>query len=62
MNRESKPFTITVRLTDEQRQRLDDATAFGPYSISRTDIIARGIELASLELEAMAKARKGGAA
>lgn len=57
----SKPFTITVRLTEAQRERLDAASAIGPYSISLTDIIARGIELAAIELEAMEAARKGGA-
>ena len=53
-----KPFTITVRLTEEQRKRLDNASTIGPYTVSLTDIIARGIELAALELEAIETARK----
>lgn len=61
MSRVAKPFTISVRLTEAQRQRLDAASALGPYSIPLTEIIARGIELAALELEAMEAARKGGA-
>ena len=50
----SKPYTITVRLTQEQRDRLDKACSLGPYNISLTDIITRGIELAASELEQMA--------
>lgn len=61
MSRAPKSATITVRLTPEQRDRLDRAASFGPYSVSLTDIIARGIELAAQELEAMEAARKGGA-
>lgn len=53
MEREAKPRTITIRLTDEQRDRLDGVRNLGPYSISLTDIIVRGIELAAQELERM---------
>jgi hypothetical protein len=60
MSRNSKPSTITVRLTQEQRDRLDAAATIGPYRVNLTEIIARGIELAAQELEQMA-ARKGGA-
>ena len=49
----AKPHTITIRLTDEQRERLDALRRLGPYSISLTDIIVRGIELAAQELERM---------
>lgn len=52
-DKQPKPHTITIRLTDEQRARLDAASKFGPYSISLTDIIVRGIELAAKELEQM---------
>lgn len=51
---EQKPCTITVRLTRAQRDRLDRAANLTPYSISLTEIIARGIELASQEIEQMA--------
>lgn len=57
-----KPFTLNVRLTEDQRLRLDKISSFGPYDVSITDIVVRGIELAALELEAMETARKGGAA
>lgn len=53
----SKPKTITVRLTDEQHARLHAASSIGPYRVSLTEIIARGIELASQELEQMDAAR-----
>lgn len=52
----SKPTAITIRLTEEQRDRLQRAANFGPYPISLTAIITRGIELAAQELERMAKA------
>lgn len=48
-----KRSTITVRLTQDQRDRLDRAAAIGPYRVTLTDIIARGIELAAQELERM---------
>lgn len=51
--KQPKLHSITVRLTDEQRMRLDSAAKIGPYSISLTEIIARGIELAANELEQM---------
>ena len=50
----SKPLSLTVRLTREQRARLDAASSIGPYKVSFTEIVARGIELAAQELEAMA--------
>jgi len=51
-----KPSTVTVRLTDDQRVRLEQAAKIGPYPISLTAIIARGIELAAQEIERMAEA------
>ena len=50
-----KPCTLTVRLTEEQRARLDAACALGPYRVALTEIIARGIELAAAELEQLSK-------
>lgn len=47
----SKPRTITVRLTQEQHDRLQKAASLGPYRLALTDIIARGIELAAQEIE-----------
>lgn len=57
----SKNNALTIRLTDEQRARLDAAATLGPYKISLTEIVARGIELAAQELERMAASQKGGA-
>jgi Arc/MetJ-type ribon-helix-helix transcriptional regulator len=48
-----KPYTITVRLTEEQRERLEMAVQMGPYKLKLTEIIARGIELAAQEIERM---------
>lgn len=54
----SKHRNINVRLTEEQGARLDQARTALPYSVSITEIIGRGIELAAGELEEMAKARR----
>lgn len=45
-----KTATLTVRLTDEMKARLDNLSQRGPYKISITSIIERGIELAAEEL------------
>lgn len=50
-----KTSSLTVRLTDEQRARLEAAANIGPYRVSITEIVTRGIELASCELERMKK-------
>lgn len=52
----SKPHTITVRLTEEQSCRLYEVALAGPYKIPVTEIVARGIELAATEIEAMRRA------
>lgn len=49
----SRPCTITVRITRELREKLDQATTAGPYAITATSIIERGIELALVELARM---------
>lgn len=51
-----KTKTLTVRLTDEVHARLQSAAKLGPYEISLTTIVERGIELAAQELERMGKA------
>ena len=53
----SKGKTLTVRLSDETRARLEAASKLGPYEISLTTIVERGIVLAAAELEKMAEAR-----
>jgi len=50
-----KSQTLTIRLTDAQRARLEQASNSGPYRVAMTEIIARGIELAARELERMAE-------
>lgn len=60
MTRSPKPHTITVRLTDKERDLLDRAQAGHPYKLPVTAIVARGIELAAQELEAFAERAKGG--
>lgn len=49
-----KADSVTVRLTPEQKARLETATTVGPYRITLTEVVARGIELAARELEQMA--------
>jgi len=56
----SKGNALTIRLTDEQRARLDAASTLGPYKISLTEIVARGIELAAQELERLFPTDEGG--
>lgn len=48
-----KTSNLTVRLSNETREKLDRLAERGPYRISITSIIERGIELAAAELEAM---------
>jgi predicted DNA-binding protein len=48
---DKKHSTLTVRLTDETRKKLDELSQRGPYRISLTSIVERGIELAAAELE-----------
>lgn len=47
---DAKTSTITVRLTKETRDKLDALSSRGPYRISLTSIIERGIDLAAEEL------------
>ena len=49
----AKGSAITVRLTEDMKAKLDTLTVRGPYRISITSIIERGIELAAAELEAI---------
>lgn len=50
MANDKKSATITVRLTDEMKVKLESLAQRGPYKISITSIIERGIELAAEEL------------
>jgi len=56
-----KTAALTVRLSAEMHQKLHDLAERGPYRISITSIIERGIELAALELGQMAERAKAGA-
>ena len=51
-----KHRTLTVRLSDEVSEKLDLASKLGPYPVSLTAIVERGIELALREIEAMNQA------
>jgi hypothetical protein len=53
LNAASKTSTLTVRLTTDMRDKLDRLAERGPYRISITSIIERGIELAAQELETL---------
>lgn len=46
----AKGSTLTIRLSDETRAKLDEITKRGPYRISITSVVERGIELAAEEL------------
>jgi hypothetical protein len=48
-----KPSTLTIRLTDGTRAELERAAKAGPYPISLTAIVERGIVLAVAELDSM---------
>ena len=47
---DKKSSTLTVRLSEETRAKLDALSQRGPYRISLTSIVERGIELAAEEL------------
>ena len=51
----AKTKTLTVRLKEASYERLRVAAKLGPYELSLTTVIERGIELAAQELEAMGK-------
>jgi len=51
-----KGQTLTFRLSADRRERLERAAKHGPYSLTMTAIIDRGIDLAIAELEQMAAA------
>ena len=53
MTRAAKPQTLTVRLSDAVRAELERASNAGPYPISLTAIVERGILLAVAELDEM---------
>lgn len=60
--KEPATATLTVRLTEDLKARLLAAATSGPYEITATSIVARGIELALAELAAKFDANLGGAA
>lgn len=47
----AKGNALTIRITDETKATLDRLSQRGPYRISMTSIVERGIELAAAELE-----------
>lgn len=56
----AKTHSITVRLTETQHSELHAATAQLPYEVSVTQIIIRGIRLASDEIASIAAILKDG--
>ncbi len=52
--------SLTIRLYDELRARLDVALAATPYPPTVTTVIERGLVLAIAEMEKMAAAIKAG--
>ena len=54
----AKSKTLSLRLSDETHERLLRATTLGPYALSYTAVIERGIVLVERELEQMAKDAK----
>lgn len=59
MEKRSKTCSLTIRLSQEQRDRLDALRTSIPYAPSITTIVQRGLELAAMELEEMAEKVKG---
>lgn len=53
MAEKSKGESLTIRLSAELKDRLDKACEAGPYRISKTSIVERGIELAIQEITRM---------
>ena len=51
---------VGVRIPVQLRARIDQAVRVGPYRLTVSNILVRGITLALEELEAMRKAAKGG--
>jgi predicted DNA-binding protein len=49
----AKGNALTIRISDETKEKLDRLSKRGPYRISITSIVERGIELAAAELEAL---------
>jgi len=52
--REKRGKTISLRITDEFRQKVEDAQNILPYAPTVTAIIERGIELAIAEIHQLA--------
>lgn len=48
-----KPNTLTVRLADKVRAEMERVASSGPYPISLTAIVERGIVLAVAEIDEM---------
>ena len=55
---DAKTQSLTIRLTVDLRQRVDAAIEAMPYHPTITSVVERGLELALLELERMARVAK----
>jgi len=59
MSERSKTKTISLRLSDEMRERLERVSKMGPYEVSFTAIIERGIVLAEREMAELTERANG---
>lgn len=53
--RVAKSHSVTIRLSAETHATLQQATKLGPYELTITAVIERGIALASEELKRLAR-------
>lgn len=54
MSERSKQRTLSLRLSEDMRDRLERVSKMGPYEVSFTAIIERGIILAEREMTKLA--------
>lgn len=54
-----KSKSLTIRLTDEMAETLNRLTQHGPYRVTITSIIERGLMLVEKELDEMRKEHGG---
>lgn len=58
MTERTKQRTLSLRLSDDMRERLERVSKLGPYEVSFTAIIERGIILAEREMKKLADEAK----
>lgn len=55
MSAAGKTSTLSLRISDDLRQRIDRASETMPYKPTLTAMVERGLEMALLELEEFAQ-------